>query len=145
MILRMKWLIPVALAGVAAAPATAQGNTSAPAAIALPPAGKGQIVFFRAEARGVGCLVREGEGAAEQRLSKLTNNRFFIHTAEPGKHTYWAKNFSKDAVALEIEPGETYYVRCTVAIGMMAANPNLGPSSEAEFKLAMPKLKPMEK
>lgn len=108
-----------------------------------PPAGKGMVVFFRTHAPGVGCMVREGRGAAEAHLSKLTNNRYFVHVAEPGPHRYWAKNLSKDGVNLEIEPGETYFVRCDIAIGMMSSNPNLAPSSAEAFDEAKVNLQPM--
>ncbi|QNA82771.1 hypothetical protein G4G27_01160 [Sphingomonas sp. So64.6b] len=110
-----------------------------------PPVNKGQVIFYRAGGPplALGCMVREGERAAETRLSKLTKDRYFVHYADPGTHQYWAKNLSKDAVNLEIEAGETYFVKCEIAVGLMSSNPNLSPSDIAEFESVKDKLEPM--
>jgi hypothetical protein len=108
-----------------------------------PPAGKGQIIFYRPGGAGLGCMVREGEGAAEIHLSKLTSKRYFIHYAQPGKHRYWTKNLAKDSLNLEVEDGETYFVKCEIAIGLMSSNPNLLPSDVTEFERSKDKLSPM--
>lgn len=129
----------------------ANASTQPPAGSAgmfgAPPANQGQIIFYRPGGllMAPGCMVREGEGSSEVRLSKLTQNRYFVHYADPGTHRYWAKNLSKDAVNLEIEAGETYFVRCEIAVGLMSGNPNLAPSNAAEFDSYKDKLKPMDK
>jgi len=88
--------------------------------------------------------VREGQGAAETHLSKLTSNRYFVYYANPGAHHYWAKNLTKDDINLEIEAGETYFVKCEIAIGLMSSGPDLSPSDAVEFERYKAKLKPMD-
>jgi hypothetical protein len=142
-------LIP-ALPAIAQAPTSAATDISAGAAGKLaglfdpPPPAKGQIIFYRPPGSGpLGCMVREGEGPAEVHLSKLTGKKYFAHYADPGVHRYWAKNLSKDGITLEVEAGETYFVKCEIAIGMMSSNPNLSPSTLADFEAVKDKLEPM--
>lgn len=91
----------------------------------------------------IGCLVREGEGADEKHLSKLTGNRYFIRLATPGVHKYWVKSEATDRLTMEAEPGETYFVKCTIAMGIIVGRPNLSPSDLAEFQKKGKKVKPM--
>jgi hypothetical protein len=140
-------------------PAPAAQTEAAPAAAApaapvakiagmfdAPPAGKGQIIFFRPGGMGtmVGCMVREGEGATETHISKLTGNRYFILNADPGVHKYWVKSEATDRLNLEIESGETYFVKCKISMGLMVGRPNLSPSDINEFEKAKAKLKLMD-
>ncbi|MES2058805.1 MAG: hypothetical protein V4564_22900 [Pseudomonadota bacterium] len=149
-------LLLVAPAHAQDAPAAAQA-TAAPAAASTqsgkiagmfdpPPAGKGQIIFFRPGGGGgmVGCMVREGEAASETHISKLTGNRYFIHYADPGVHKYWVKSEATDRLNLEIEPGETYFVKCKISMGLMVGRPNLSPSDIAEFEKGKKKIKLMD-
>ncbi|MBY0283580.1 MAG: hypothetical protein K2W81_06410 [Sphingomonas sp.] len=145
------------LALLVAAPATAQTAPPAPPApmadgsdkiaglFDKAPADKGQIIFYRPGGAGalIGCLVREGDGADEKHLSKLTGNRYFIHLATPGVHKYWVKSEATDRLTMEVEPGETYFVKCTIAMGIIVGRPNLSPSDLAEFQKKGKKVKPM--
>ncbi|CAN5550071.1 hypothetical protein BH10PSE14_BH10PSE14_24950 [soil metagenome] len=110
------------------------------------PADKGQIVFYRPGGMGtmVGCMVREGEGAEETHISKLTGNRYFTILATPGVHKYWVKSEATDRLNLEIEQGETYFVKCKISMGFMVGRPNLSPSDQAEFEKYAKKLKLMD-
>ena len=74
---------------------------------------------------------------------KFTSQSYFIHYAQPGKHRYWTKNLAKDSLNLEVEDGETYFVKCEIAIGLMSSNPNLLPSDVTEFERSKDKLSPM--
>ncbi|MEG3148311.1 hypothetical protein U1769_00335 [Sphingomonas sp. ZT3P38] len=144
--------IPMLILGVPAAAQMAAGDGASQQAPRIAgmfdpaPADKGQIIFWRPGGLGPGCTVREGQASSEIRLSKLTSNRYFVHLAEPGIHHYWAKNLAKDDINLEIEPGETYFVKCEIAIGMMASTPNLSPSNASEFESYKDKgkLRPMD-
>jgi hypothetical protein len=110
--------------------------------IPLPPPGKGQVVFFRPGAWGgaISCAVSLN-GA---RLSSLRPERFFIHQSEPGPRTYSVESETTDELTLEVEPGETQYVRCRVAIGVVLGRPNLSPATAEEFASAAGKLKAMD-
>lgn len=137
---------PAVQAVAAPADAPVQPASKVAGMFDAPPAGKGQIIFFRPGGMGgmVGCMVREGEAATETHISKLTGNRYFIHYADPGVHKYWVKSEATDRLNLEIEPGETYFVKCKISMGLMVGRPNLSPSDISEFETAKKKLKLMD-
>lgn len=103
-----------------------------PPEIPAPPAGKGQIVFFRPGGMGmaIGCSVNENG----QKVSSLGSGRYFIMVAEPGKHSFSVKSEATDALALEVEADETQYVACKIKMGFMVGRPDIAPATEAEFK-----------
>jgi hypothetical protein len=108
--------------------------------IAVAPADKAQIVFFRPSkftGGAIGFKVREGE----QELGKLRSGNYFIHLAEPGTHEYTVHSEAKDVLTLEVEEGETYFVQGTITMGVFAGRPNLSPSDESTFNSMADKLK----
>lgn len=122
-----------AVATVATAPTAAKG------ALAPPPEGKGQIVFFREKKFTGGAMsfkVREGQ----TELGKLSNGSYFVLPVEPGAHQYVVHSEAKDVLNLEVEAGETYYVSSAISMGFMAGHPNLTPSDEKAFLALAPKL-----
>lgn len=130
----MKFALTLATAMVAvglSAPAIAK-EASAPVVIPAPAAGTGQIVFFRPGGMGfaMGCSVNEN-GA---KISSLGAGRYFILRATPGRHEYTVKSEAKDALALEVEEGETKFAKCKIKMGIMAGRPDLAPADEAEFR-----------
>jgi len=124
----------------AAPPSTNSATASAPhkggfATIDIPPppAGKGEVVFFRRSAfqgSAVWFKVRE-DG---QELGKLTSGVYFVAEEEPGPHTFTAATENKDTLKLEVDPGETYYVEGRVSMGVFVGEANLSPSDEASFQ-----------
>lgn len=117
---------------------------AAPAATASDiPEGKGKIVFFRKGGlmgAAISCAVHE----KGERLTSLPPGKFAILYAEPGIHEYSVKSEATDTLRLEIEPGETYYSKCNIQMGIMAGRPNLSPSDKAGFDAMSAKLKPVE-
>lgn len=123
-------------AEAAAAAAPAKG-----AVVGQPPEGKGQVVFFRPMKLGgaaVSYKVREND----QELGLLSNGHYFVVPTDPGPHIYVVHSEVKDILNLEVEPGETYYVRGSVEIGILAGRPNITPVSKEEFDKVAAKLKP---
>lgn len=132
-------LAAVAVIGLSATPALAKDKKeqeeeagAGPATIPAPPAGKGQIVFYRPSGMGfaLGCSVNE----KGQKLSSLGAGRYFILVTDPGKHEYTVKSEAKDVLALEVEADETQYAKCRIKMGIMVGRPDLAPGTEAEFK-----------
>lgn len=126
-----KTLVGTGLAVLAAASAHAADKL--PVAIPAPPAGKGQIVFYRTGTimgAAMGCAVNENG----QKISSLGSGKYFILVTTPGKHEYTVKSEAKDVLALEVESDETQYAMCRIKMGIMAGRPDLRPSTEAEFK-----------
>lgn len=103
-----------------------------PAVIGAPVAGKGQIVFYRTGGlvgAAISCNVRENDAL----IGGLSGGKYFVVQAQPGKHAYTTKSEAKDTLNMEIESGETYYVRCTIGMGVVAGRPNLSPVDKAAF------------
>jgi hypothetical protein len=48
---------------------------------------------------------------------------------------------AKDVLTIEVEAGETYYVKGTIGAGILAGRPNLSPSDAATFEGLKAKLK----
>jgi hypothetical protein len=99
-----------------------------------PPAGEGQVIFFRNKSllgAGQWFNVRE----AGKALGKLTNGAYFIQVTTPGPHTYTATEEPefKDRLKLEVDPGETYFVEGTLTKGVVIGVADLSPSDRATF------------
>ena len=97
-----------------------------------PPAGKGQIVFFRGSGGGVivGCSVNENS----QKVSSLGDNRYFVMVTDPGRHEFTVKSEAKDVLAIEVEPDETQFVECRIKMGILIGRPDLAPATEENFR-----------
>jgi hypothetical protein len=77
----------------------------------------------------LGCGVNIGT----ERISALGRGKYFLLNLTPGAYEFNAKSEAKDTLNLEVEPGEVYFVKCTIRMGIMTGRPNLAPSSFAEF------------
>jgi len=121
--------------------ATALGAQTTPAAapietksgsVGTPPAGKGQVVFFRPGSMigaALGCTVHEGE----REVARLGSGKYYVVTAEPGKHLYFTQGEVKDKLTLEVEPDDTYFVKCNIGMGIASGRANLSPSTREVF------------
>lgn len=97
-----------------------------------PPAGKGQIIFFRGSGSGalLGCSVNENG----QKVSSLGDGRYFVMVADPGRHEFTVKSEAKDVLAVEVEPDETQFVECRIKMGILIGRPDLAPAVEENFR-----------
>lgn len=122
--------VPAAAEPVAVEPAVAEATSQT-----------GRIVFFRPKKFAGGAIsfkVREGDAV----LGKLSNGSFFIAEVPAGEHLYHARSEGKDdTLAIEVEPGETYYVAGSISMGFLAGQGNLSPSDQATFDAANAKKK----
>lgn len=117
------------------AAAASEKQDAATIAIPAPPAGKGQIVFFRKggiSGSAVACSVFE----KGQKISSLGGGRYFIMVADPGKHEFSVKTEATDALALEVESDETQFAVCKIKMGIMVGRPDIRPVPEQEFRAA---------
>jgi hypothetical protein len=109
-----------------------------------PPAGMGQVVFFRRHTvlgTAQWFNVRD-DGAA---LGKLNNGSFFIVPVSPGQHSFTAKTEPEfnDMLTLQIDPGETYYVEAMLTKGVLIGVPDLTPSDRTHFDAAVSQMQAM--
>lgn len=122
-----------------AAPATT-APTPADAGLIPPPLeGKGQVVFFR-PSNFVGMAVSFSVHEGQKGVAKLGNGTYAVLPADPGPHAYSIQFEATDTLNMEVEAGETYYVKQTIGVGVVAARPHLTPSDRGEFDKL--KLKP---
>ncbi len=129
----------VPLAMTASAPAAmAQEDKAADTELKIPtpPPGKGQVLFYRTgglSGAALGCAVFDV--GAEDKLSSLGSGKYFVLVSEPGPRSFTVKSLeTKDAMALEIEPDETQFVRCKIKSGFLSGRADIAPSTEAEFR-----------
>jgi hypothetical protein len=126
--------VPAPAATPPAAVATAPTPpASLPSLIPPPPAGKGEVVFFRPGAY-VGWAVWFNVRENGQALGKLTNGAYFVKVTDPGPHTYTAATENHDVLKLEVDDGETYYVRGSVQMGVLVGEAALTPSDQPTFE-----------
>ncbi len=125
----------------AAAPAPAAADTPATAStgrVPAPPAGKGQVVFFRPSRIG-GMAVSFSLDEGGNGIGKLTNGTYIVLVADPGPHAYSTLGEARDTLNVEIEAGETIYVEQTIGVGLVMARPHLQPSNQQAFDKLNPK------
>lgn len=138
----MLMLAAAAIVATAPAAAVAGSKDAAPVTVPTPKPGMGQVVFFRPGGMGsaIKCTVRENG----KMVGRVSGNRYWVVDVTPGTHTYTAKSEATDVVNVQVEPDETTFVKCKIAMGIMVGRPNLSPSTQEEWDKAAPKLKPME-
>ena len=133
-----KKMIGLLMAVAAFAPWSANAQESAaPAASAT---GNGTVIFFR-EKKMIGAAVRfkVRENGAE--LCKLGSGTFCSLQVPAGAHQYDVHSEAKDQLALDVKPGETYYVISSISIGAFAGHPKLAVTDKATFDGMKAKLK----
>ena len=149
--MRSGMILVTAAAALFAAPALAQDNAATASVdsstnsekvapqIATPPAGMGQVVFYRPGGMGglVSCRVNEGDKV----VNRLPPGKYFVQQTTPGVHEYSVHSESKDVLRVNVEDGETQYARCTVRMGIMVGRPNLSTQDRADFEKRGKKLK----
>jgi hypothetical protein len=115
--------------GQAAVEAKAQALSAKAVAKAIgeAPAGKGQVVFFRA-ATSPGAAISVGE--AGMPLIELEPGMYFVAQVTPGTHGFDAGG---PALGLNVDDGKTRYVQ---VIRNRAGQPQLRPSNATSFQRA---------
>jgi hypothetical protein len=100
----------------------------------------GTVVFFREKSfKGAAIRYKVRENGVE--LCKLASGTYCSVPVPVGKHTYVVHSEAKDALTLEVDSGETYYVIGKISMGVLAGHPNLSPSSRDVFEGMKGKLK----
>lgn len=129
--MKLKNLMLTAAVAVATLPAAASAEDRAAPTIAPPPAGMGQIVFYRSSRMGalISCRVHENG----QVVNRLPPGKYFVQQTTPGAHEYSVRSEATDVIRVEVEEGETQYVRCAIGAGIGMGRPNLSPQSRADF------------
>jgi hypothetical protein len=145
--MRLKTVLLLAATAAFSVPAYAGDASNAEAAapakvapeIAPPPAGTGQIVFYRPSAMGglVSCRVSEGTTV----INRLPPGKYFVLQTTPGVHEFSVHSEATDLLRVSVEDGETQYARCNISMGFMVGRPNLSNQDRADFDKRGKKLK----
>ncbi len=98
------------------------------------------MVFFRPRGYS-GALVWFNVRENGVALGKLTPGVYFVKITDPGTHTFTAATENHNVLHLEVDDGETYYVKGTITMGFFVGEANMAPSDEATFDKAYPKMK----
>ncbi|HEU4779108.1 MAG TPA: DUF2846 domain-containing protein [Steroidobacteraceae bacterium] len=120
--------------------ANSQDTTAPAAGAAAADTSTGTVVFFREKKfAGAAISYKVRENGVE--LCKLKSGSYCTVQVPAGKHVYEVHSEAKDALTLEVEPGETYYVIGAISVGFLAGHPNLSPSDKGAFDGMKVKLK----
>lgn len=88
------------------------------------PEDKGLVYIYRPSSfigGGVSYDVKVGEAP----VTTLYNGGYYPYFVKPGEVEFWAKTETKSAVTLDVKPGQEYYVKGTVGIGILVGRPHL--------------------
>lgn len=104
--------------------------------LGAPQPGKAMVVFYRPGSLigvAMGCTVREGQGDAKTEIARLGSGKYWVHEAAPGKHDYRTEGERSDLVSLNVESGQTYFVKCVIGAGIAAGSARIETADAADF------------
>ena len=112
-----------------------------PVQLPAPPAGKGQVVFYRKPLFSLipfNWIAREGKAE----ICEMVAGTYCVAVVDPGTHTYEVHSEAKNDLTLEVDAGETYYVVGGISIGLVVNHPTIAPAQKIAFDAISAKLKP---
>ncbi len=122
------WILSVLLSGVLCAAysqASISGLTNNVTTITEDSTQRTILYVYR-EGRFVGAAIGYDLYVGDQLVGRVKNNsKFEVVLPKTDKVEVWAKTESKDAVMLEIKPGEKYYLKCSLKMGIAVGRPDL--------------------
>ena len=92
------------------------------------PEGKALVYIYRPQkfmGGGVYFDVHAGNRHAHQEIVTLKNGGYFPYITDPGEMELWAKTESTSSVTLDLNAGDTSYVRGSVGVGAFIGRPKL--------------------
>ena len=105
-----------------------------------PDPGKGLVYFFR-ESHFVGALGSYNIYEGKQILGPMKNGSYFFVQATPGEHTYSGPDAWASSLTINVEAGQTYYVSCSVEVGINSGKSRLSQGYQAVGREKVSKLK----
>ncbi len=99
------------------------------AQIPPPEKGKATIVFYRKKKMS-GAAIKFNIQDAERVYGELKNGDVLHISVDPGEHTFYSKVFREDAITLNVEEGNIYYVKTTIRVGYYAGRPKFDQVNE---------------
>ena len=129
----LAFLVVSAFAQEASAPQTPPAKQS-----------KGTVYVYRYK-QFVGSALAPSVYCDEAQLARMDNGRYFAVAVEPGKHTFYS-NDKQAGLALDVKPGEKYFMRIELVAGMMKGHGRLilMAPEQGSYELSSKKLKPLD-
>ena len=105
-------------------------------------ADKGLVVFYRTK-RATGAAIRMQITTSDRTAGTLSNGKMFYQYYDPGQRTFDVSTPSvagSDLITLNLEAGQTYFVRGEILLGWPAGRPRLTQESESRASQDISKL-----
>ena len=137
-------------AAAAPAPATSTPATPTPATPTGPPAvaagkdGPKATVYVYRPGKFFGKALEPSVFLDERKLLDMDNGRYLALKLEPGRHIL-RSNEKDSEIDQAWEAGQTYYVKITIAAGMMKGHGQMGMVTEKLALKEMQKLRPLDR
>jgi hypothetical protein len=105
---------------------------------------KGTVYVYRYK-QFVGSALAPSVYCDETQLARMENGRYFAVAIEPGKHTFYS-NDKQAGLALDVKPGEKYFIRVELVAGAMKGHGRLVlmAPEQGSYELSSKKLKPLD-
>lgn len=101
---------------------------------------KGLVIFYRVSSFKGGAI-RFNLNHSEGSIGQLLSGTFLYKYLDPGEHSFWSQAISQDSITLNVEAGNTYYVKGDVRMGVFAGRPKFTQMPESQAKADLAKLK----
>jgi len=88
------------------------------------PEGVGIVYIYR-PASPIGAGVSYEVRADGTPIVTLLSGEYFVYQAKPGEVEFSARTESTSAITADIKAGQTYYLRCTLSVGITVGRPQL--------------------
>jgi hypothetical protein len=83
------------------------------------------VVYSYRDAAFVGGGVRYTVNAGAEPIVKLVPGGYYGYLAEPVETEFSAKTEATSSITVDLEPGETYYLKGDVGVGLLVGRPEL--------------------
>ncbi len=90
------------------------------------PKGKAIVYFYRPSAfMGKGVSYDVWVDGINKPFTRIYNGGYFPYITSPGKVLFKAKTEAEKEVAVDAKAGESYYVWCSIGVGLFVGRPHL--------------------
>ena len=103
------------------------------------PENQALVYFFRARhfaGGGISYNIKENDKV----IGAIANGTYFFEIVDPGEHTFTASTEATVSRTINAEAGKTYYVECSVTMGIFAGRPDMKIVTQEESSAILPNL-----
>jgi hypothetical protein len=88
------------------------------------PGDQGLVYVYRAF-NVLGSAITYDLHAGDLNIVTVYNGGYFPYACKPGKTEFWAQTEARASIVVDVEPGKTYYLRCSLGLGFFVGHPTL--------------------